>query len=140
MRGLRAILLHNRHLAVALVIIALAMKALVPPGYMVAGSSRSLTVLVCADSIGARSAVQVTIPQIGGKQAGGKQTGEHMPCTFAGHGAAALGGADPIQLALALAFTLALGFLAIATPRVIRSRRVLPPPCGPPSSTLLSIA
>jgi hypothetical protein len=119
MRGLRAILLHNRHLAVALVIIALAMKALVPPGYMVAGSSRSLTVLVCADSIGARSAVQVTIPQIGGKQAGG---------------------ADPIQLALALAFTLALGFLAIATPRVIRSRRVLPPPCGPPSSTLLSIA
>ncbi len=136
MRGLRAFLLHNRHLAVLLVALALAMKALVPAGYMVGGSSRALTILVCADSTGARSAVQVTVPQ-GAKETAAK---DHKSCTFAGHGAALLGGADPVQLALALAFVLALGFLAIAMPRLAPSRRVLPPPCGPPSEIATSIA
>lgn len=136
MRGLRAFLLHNRRLAMLLVTLALTMKALVPPGYMVGTSSRSLTILVCADSSGARSAVQVTIPQ-GSKDAASK---DHKPCTFAGHGSPALAGADPIQLALALAFVLALGFLAIALPRLAPSRSILPPPCGPPSDIATSIA
>ncbi|MFN3456898.1 MAG: hypothetical protein ACK4Z8_04905 [Novosphingobium sp.] len=136
MRGLRAFLLHNRCLAVLLVMAALAMKALLPPGYMVGTSSRALTILVCADSTGARSAVQVTIPQ-GAKETTAK---DHKPCTFAGHSAAALGGGDPIQLALALAFVLVLGFLAIAVPRLAPSRRFLPPPCGPPSDIATSIA
>ncbi|QOV94456.1 hypothetical protein [Novosphingobium sp. ES2-1] len=136
MRGLRAFLLHNRHLAVLLVALALAMKALVPAGYMVGGTSRAITILVCADSTGAHSAVQVTIPQ-GAKETAAK---DHKPCTFAGHGAALLGGADPTQLAVALAFVLALGFLAIAVPRLAPSRRILPPPCGPPSEIATSIA
>ncbi|MBF9150472.1 hypothetical protein [Novosphingobium jiangmenense] len=136
MRGLRAFLLHNRRLAVLLVMLALAMKALVPPGYMVGTSSRALTILVCADSTGARSAVQVTIPQ-GSKETAAK---DHKPCTFAGHGAAALGGADPIQLALALAFVLALGFLAVEAPHLAAARRILPPPCGPPHEIATSIA
>lgn len=123
MRGLRAFLLHNRHLAVLLVALALAMKALVPAGYMVGGTSRAITILVCADSTGAHSAVQVTIPQ-GAKETAAK---DHKPCTFAGHGAALLGGADPIQL-------------AIAVPRLAPSRRILPPPCGPPSEIATSIA
>ena len=136
MRGLRAFLLHHRRLAVLLVVLALAMKTLVPPGYMVGSSSRALTILVCADSTGARSAVQVTIPQ-GSKDLASK---DHKPCTFAGHGSPALGGADPIQLALALAFVLALGFLAIKAPRLVAAHRILPPPCGPPSDIATSIA
>lgn len=136
MRGLREFLLHNRCLAMLLVTLALAMKALVPPGYMVSNSSRALTILVCADSSGSRSAVQVTIPQ-GAKETTAK---DHKPCTFAGHSADALGGADPIQLTLALAFVLALGFLAIAVPRLAPSRRILPPPCGPPTDIANSIA
>ncbi|MGV3513337.1 MAG: hypothetical protein ACO1OX_15150 [Novosphingobium sp.] len=129
-------MLSNRRLAVLLVMAALAMKALVPAGYMVGGSSRALTILVCADSTGARSAVQVTIPQ-GAKDSAAK---DHKPCTFAGHGGAVLAGADPIQLALAIAFVLALGFLAIAAPRLAPARCILPPPCGPPSEPAISKA
>lgn len=136
MRGLRVFLLHNRHLAVLLVTAALAMKALLPAGYMVSGTSRALTILVCADSTGARSAMQVTIPQ-GTKGSAAK---DHKPCTFAGHGAAALAGADPIQLALAIAFVLALGFLPIPAPRLAPARCILPPPCGPPSERAISKA
>lgn len=136
MRHWRAIMLHNRHLAMLLVLLALAMKALVPAGYMVGSSTRALTVLICADSTGQRTAVKITIPQGPDKTA----AKDHKPCTFAGHGAAALAAADPVQLALALAFVLALGFLATEAPSLASTRRILPPPCGPPSETDLSIA
>lgn len=137
MRGLRTFLLHNRGLAVLLVVLALAMKALVPAGYMVGTSSRSLTILVCADGSGTLSAVKVNLPQDRDQSAAAK---DHKPCTFSGHGAASLGGADPIQLALALAFVLALGFRSLPPRRVKPTRHVLPPSCGPPLRKPLSIA
>lgn len=133
MGGLRTSLKLNWSLALALVFLAMVMRALVPAGFMVESSARSLTVLVCADSTGARSAIAVSIPQSGSKSPALAKA--HETCAFSSLGFAALAAADPLQLALALAFILALGFAAsiIFTPR--RQLRMLPPPRGPPAGS-----
>ena len=132
MGELRAFLIGHRRLAVIVVAFALLMKALLPAGYMVgpAQGQKVLTVLVCADASGDHLSRQVSLP------ASGKKDGNppsHDVCPFAGHAFAALGGADPIQIALAMLFVLALGFAPVPLPRLVRARHVLPPPCGPPA-------
>lgn len=131
MGGLRTSLKRNHRLAILLVALALAMKALVPAGFMVEGSARSLTVLVCADSTGARSSVEISIPQSGTKSPALAKA--HETCAFSTLGFAALAATDPLQLTLALAFIFALGFLPRVAIAPRKARRVLPPPCGPPT-------
>ncbi|MBB4613172.1 hypothetical protein [Novosphingobium taihuense] len=130
MGGLRTSLTLHYRLAILLVALALGMKALVPAGFMVEGSARSLTVLVCADSTGARSSVEITIPQSGTKVPALAKA--HESCAFSTLGFAALAATDPVQLAIALVFILALGILARVTIAPRERRRLLPPPCGPP--------
>ena len=130
MRGLRAILLRHRALAMALVALALALRALVPAGYMPGRSaSSSFTVLVCADATGSATPITVKVAREGAP-ADAKAT---ESCAFAGLGMAALSAADPVLLAVALAFIIALGFGAVAIPALRRAPRILPPPCGPPA-------
>lgn len=131
MGGLRTSLLQSRSLAMALVLLALCMKALVPAGFMIEANTTSLTVLVCADSVGAQSAMQIAIPHTSKKD--GAPTKSHEACAFSVLGLASTSAVSPIELALALAFILLLGI--IATPRVhpVALRRLLPPPCGPPA-------
>lgn len=131
MGGLRTSLRLKYRLALLLVALAVAMKALVPAGFMVEASAKSLTVLVCADSTGARSAIEITVPQSGSKAPAMAKA--HESCAFTALGFAALSATDPLQLALALAFILALGFTAhgVIAPRKVH--RMLPPPCGPPA-------
>lgn len=133
MGGLRTSLKFNHRLAILLVALALAMKALVPAGFMVERSARSLTVLVCADSTGARSSVEITIPQSGTKSPALAKG--HETCAFSTLGFAALAATDPMQLALALACILALGLLPRVATAQRKARRVLPPPCGPPTGS-----
>lgn len=134
MASLRALLLRHRAVAAALVALALCMKALVPAGYMVAPQARTFTLLVCADSLGERTATQVSIPARDdihqGKDASAKA---RETCPFAGHAFPALGGADPILLALAIAFVLALGFASIPAPTIRRVAHLQPPLRGPPA-------
>lgn len=132
MGELRAFLIEHRRLAAIVVAFALLMKALLPAGYMVgqAQGQKVLTILVCADASGDHLSRQVSLP------ASGKKDGNppsHDVCPFAGHAFPALGGADPIQIALAIVFALALGFAPVPLPRLARARHVLPPPCGPPA-------
>lgn len=131
MRSLRAFSLAHRHLAALLLAAALAMKALVPAGYMVEGGPRVLTVSICADSIGERVVHQVVIPAKGGGEAERQAKGE---CAFSSLNAAALGGADLALLALALAFILALGFAPVTRPRPGGALRLRPPLRGPPAA------
>ena len=132
MGELHAFLIGHRRLAAIVVAFALLMKALLPAGYMVgqAQGQKALTILVCADASGDHLSRQVSLP------ASGKKDGNppsHDACPFAGHAFAALGGADPIQIALAMLFVLALGFAPVPLPRLARARHVLPSPCGPPA-------
>jgi len=128
MHRLRAFFLDHRRLAALLVALALVMKALVPSGYMLGGDTRVLTVQICADSLGHMVTKQITVGQ---KSKDGQKA--DAPCAFAAHGHAMMGGADPIQLALALLFVLALGF----APLVPVARRAMayqrPPLRGPPA-------
>lgn len=130
MTGLRAILLQKHRLALTLLALALCMKALVPAGYMVETRATSLTILVCADSIGARSAIVVAVPPADGKH--GTAAKSHEACPFSVLTHASVGGADPVQLALALALILLVGVLATRRLRLAPVHRVLPPQCGPP--------
>lgn len=128
MGTLRQILMRRRALAALLIAAALAMKALVPAGFMPEVSARSFTVLVCADATGDSRAREVTVP---GKPAKpGAQA--HEACPFGGLGQAAMGGADPLLLALAIGFILAMGVRAAPVLRLKRRRHAQPPACGPP--------
>lgn len=129
MKTLRAFFLRHRHMAAVLVMAALCMKALVPAGYMLGEGKRVLTVEICADSIGQRIVKQITVPQSGHDTQKDKAD---SPCHFTALGHAALGGADPVQLALALVFIMAMGFVAVPRPAPRRVSYLRPPLRGPP--------
>lgn len=133
MTRLRALLLHYRLMAFAVIALALVMKAVVPAGYMVGSDSRVLTVRICDETQLAQAAHdrQIAIP-MKGEPAGKHAKGEGM-CAFSALSFASLGGADPIQLALALLFILAAGFAATVQPAPRRSAHLRPPLRGPPA-------
>lgn len=129
--------LRDRHrLAVLLVALALAMKALVPAGMMLgtAPGATVLTVLVCADSQGGSYEKQIVIPHSGKAQGTGESGKKAETCPWSGLGSASLAGADATLLALALAFVLALGFRDPAAPLLRAHRHLRPPLRGPPAT------
>ncbi|MFN3864974.1 MAG: DUF2946 family protein [Erythrobacter sp.] len=135
MSSLRAFSRRYAQFTLVLVVLILAVKALVPAGYMVSRSGgRFLTVTICADASGTPKQMQIAIPDR--NDAGsdhGKAADKGQPCAFSGLGHAALGGTDPLLLAAALAFILLIGF----APRPALPARdtpfVRPPLRGPPS-------
>ncbi|MFV0644209.1 MAG: hypothetical protein ACK5NN_06865, partial [Sphingomonadaceae bacterium] len=106
---MRALILDHRWFAIALLVLALSMKALIPAGYMTSGSGTTLTVTICSDGIGALKTVDIAIPMKDGSDDGSsdhaKKDGH---CAFSGLTHAATGGADTVLLALAFAFILIL--------------------------------
>lgn len=132
MGAMRHFLLIQHRIAFVVIVMALAMKALVPAGFMVETRGHILTIAICADA--SRDHVvsrQIIIP---GKPANGQsaqgKSGE--ACPFSALSIAGLSGADPALLAAALAFILLLGILPVATPRLVWARRIRPPLRAPP--------
>lgn len=111
-----------------LVALALCMKALIPAGYMLGGESRTITVQICADSLGHQITKQIGV----GSMDHGKSKAD-TPCAFTALTHGALGGADPIQLALALLFILTLGFAPLLPAAPQRAHYLRPPLRGPPA-------
>lgn len=132
MGTLRLFLRDHRRFAALLVALALAMKALVPAGYMVGGGARVITISICADSMENRYEKRIVVPQ------NDKSTGEHakdgQACPFSALAMASLAGADPDLLALALTFILALGFATAPPLRLGAALRLRPPSQGPPAT------
>lgn len=135
MIALRAFLLRHSTLALGLVALALAMKALLPAGYMPGGDTRSFTIQLCSEGIDGRHDLvrQITVPASDAveKAAAGHAKAQGT-CPFGALGHALLGGADPVLLAAALAFILALGFAPVAVPAPRRRAHAWPPLRGPP--------
>jgi hypothetical protein len=131
--GLRAFLRDHRTLALLLIAAALVMKALVPAGFMVGTQAKTITVEICADTVGAQLSRTIAIP-FAGKSDGG--SGEHgktdLPCAFGALAMATLGGADAVLLAAALAFVLALGFAVVRIAPAATPARLRPPLRAPP--------
>lgn len=139
MLPLRIFLRSHRHMAALILALALALRALVPAGYMVgspaASGTRFLTIEICADVLGQRVTRQIAIGQsapTGDHQPAANQRGDH-PCAFSTLTMAALAGADVVLLAAALAFVLALGFAPVASPARPGTPRLRPPLRGPPA-------
>ena len=132
MHRFRALFLHNRRLAVLLVALALCMKAFVPAGYMLDGHASVLTVHICGDSLAQPVTRLLTIPTSGHGDDSQKSHAD-SPCQFSGLGHAMLGGGDSLQLLIALAFILAVGFAPIAASAFERFHHLRPPLRGPPA-------
>jgi len=130
MHGFRAFFLSHRRLAALLIALALCMKALIPAGYMLGGDARTITVQICADSLGHVITKQIAV---GHKDHGSDKAKADSPCAFTALGHGMLGGADPIQLALALLFILTLAFAPLLRARARRIAYLRPPLRGPPA-------
>jgi hypothetical protein len=134
-RLLRNLIYARRLLAIALLAMALCVKALVPSGYMVSASGKTITVGLCTDGIGAAKSMTITIPMDPSAPGNPTHKGKaDSPCAFSAVSMAATGGADAPLLALALAFVLALGIFADPAPARAAAFRILPPSQGPPVS------
>lgn len=133
MQRMRAFIRSNRHLAVALLLLTLCVKAAIPAGFMVSASpDRVVTISICADASGGLRQMQMVIP---GKDQGDSHSGDAKmdgQCAFSSLTHATLGGADAFLLALAVAFILALGFLPTAQLHIAQLAYLRPPLRGPP--------
>lgn len=133
MAGLRTLLRANRGWALGLLALALAMKALVPAGFMPAIGGGPLSVVIC-DGQGPETAKHIALatPGKAAPQPGAKADGV---CPFAGLGSQALGGTDPLLAAVLLLFILATGLVPANVPPVRRAVYLRPPLRGPPACT-----
>jgi hypothetical protein len=130
---IRSFFLRYRALAFALIAFALALKAIVPAGYMVGSESKVLTIRICED---AKLSVQsqkrdIAIPMEQSPLA--KHGKSDSTCSFTSLSLDSLGGADPVLLVLALLFIVAAGFAALALPATRRADHLRPPLRGPPA-------
>lgn len=131
MQSLRTLIHARRRIALLLVVMALAMKAVMPAGYMVQAGPKMLTVTICTGDSLHTAQIAIPMKHTPGKDGQGKEGGQ---CAFSSLSMAAMGGADAPLLALALAFILLLGF--VPTPRLPlrRVQYLLPPLRGPPAT------
>lgn len=134
MRVLRTWFGEHRNLTIMLVALALAMKALVPGGYMLKADALVLTVEICSDSSTGHLTKQIVIPT-DGKSHGGQADHPKADgtCPFSSLAMGAVSGADTMLLLVALAFILLLGFLPLAPSLRDRSSYLRPPLRGPPA-------
>jgi hypothetical protein len=135
MSSLRAISHRYVQLTLVLVVLAMAVKALVPAGYMISpAGERFLTVTICADASGTPKQMRIAIPdknETGGEHS--EAADKSQSCAFSGLGHSALAGADPVLLAAALVFILLVGFTPLRAPPARDNAFLRPPPRGPPS-------
>jgi len=128
MNRLRHIIRDHRLLACLLFAAALAMRVLVPAGFMPVASG-GLAVEFCSGS--GPVTMVMEFPGVPGKA-------EHKadsPCAFGALAAPGLAGADPIQLAIALALIALVALFWAAPVPVHRATHLRPPPQGPPLRT-----
>jgi len=135
MGAVRTFLRDHRALAMAIIAIALCMKALVPAGYMFGGGSGGmlLSVQLCSEGGGPQS-ITIAVPGTGGDEKGQSGHNGHgdPPCPYSALSMAADTGADAPMLAAALLFIIAIGFAPIVAVHLQRLPRLRPPLRGPP--------
>ncbi|MEG3146479.1 DUF2946 family protein [Sphingomonas sp. RT2P30] len=132
MRGMRHLFRRHARLAWLMVTLALAMKVLVPAGFMPVFGAKGVAIVICSGS----GPMTATMAMPGMATPGGDHDapGKHeAPCAFAGLAAPGLGGADIIQLAIALAAIVAFGVLFTPIARRPIWAFLRPPLRGPPA-------
>ena len=131
MNRLRSLVCNHRLFAGWIVVAAMAMRILVPVGFMPTESGHAMTMELCPGYAAMAMATPAPAHHTpDGRH--GKDGKSEAPCAFSGLSAPAVRGADFPILLLALTFLMGLGVLSDA-PVVVRSCvRLRPPPRGPP--------
>lgn len=135
MSSLRAMTLSYARLTLVLMTLALTVKALIPTGYMVSpAGGRSLIVTICADASSTPKQVRIDISDRVKTGSDHSETADKaQPCAFSGLGQVALGAANSLLLATALAFILLVGLAPLRSPPAPDIPFLRPPLRGPPS-------
>ena len=133
---------HGHGLVAALVVLAaLLMRGLMPSGTMVSHTAGGVQISFCSgttpvaldgQAIAAIRQLEAIVAQNDSGQEPAQGAAKVCPYAVLAH--ATLPGADPVLLAAALAFILALGFALPAAPRLRRPSFLKPPLRGPPAS------
>ena len=133
MHRLRNLVRANRPFACAVLVLALMMKVVMPAGYMPTVSSGQIVVSICSGT-GPMTMV-MTIPGLDHEKSegDGHRGKTEQPCAFSGLTAPSLAAADPVLLAAAILFVLALGMRPLVLPVSTAPPYLRPPLRGPPA-------
>ncbi|WP_426282234.1 DUF2946 family protein [Sphingomonas sp. NFX23] len=136
MAALRRLLLDHRQLAAWVLACALAMKILVPAGFMPVVSGGRVTIEICGGTVPVQTvmAPMMAMAMPGMAHHSGKSDHQEreMPCAFSGLTAPSLAAVDPVLLAIAIAFIVGL-VRHVRTAVSIAAQPYLRPPLrGPP--------
>lgn len=132
MSGLRQILMRRHWLALWLVGLALALKMVVPGGYMVRQQGTVLSIAICGDASATHLVRQIVVPQREAPQDAQSQHVKSAACPYSVLGMAGAAGADPLLLEQSLAFIIAVGLAPLAAPEPAPHAYLRPPLRGPP--------
>ncbi len=132
MQPLRLLVTAQRGWFVALLACALAVRLLVPTGFMPVVAEGVVTFQPCPGVMPADPMPAMNGHAMKDMAHHGEEPRVEMPCSFAGMGAAALGSAPPLLLAAAIAFVF-LGVLRLSARRVAEPPRLRPPLRAPPA-------
>ncbi|RUN75195.1 DUF2946 domain-containing protein [Sphingomonas sp. TF3] len=136
MHRLRAHIQQHRALAAWLLAFALLLKVVVPSGYMLDTSNGVIRIAICS-GMGPVKTMAMAMPGMADSASQKHhKDGEKadQPCAFAGLNAHSVAATDPILLALAIAFVMALGSRRIAPPLIGLRLHLRPPLRGPPAT------
>jgi len=136
----RSLVILRRGWFAAFLACALAVRLLVPTGFMPVMVDGAVTLQLCAGVMPAEP-VHAMPGMVGAAHDAGHHPADHgsdepraeMPCSFAGVGAATLGSAPPLLLAASLAFVF-LAVLRLTAPLLAPRPRLRPPLRAPPLS------
>lgn len=130
MHSLRRLVRSNRLIAATFLVLALLVKLVVPVGFMPVVDNGRIVISICSGS----GPMALSIPDLGhGPSDGHGDLGRsEQPCVFAGLSTASLAAADPVVLAAAILFILALGLLPARTLVATAPAYLRPPTRGPP--------
>lgn len=131
-------LLAQRPFAILICAAVLALKLIVPTGYMIDAGPGRFAIVVCPGltpslpmtTMHGMEGMHGDMPDHGKSNDHGKT---QMPCAFAGVSAAMLGVIDPILFVAFIAFLIAIGFRRWRVPAPPRARYLRPPLRGPPT-------
>lgn len=131
MRLIRHLLQTRSTWFAVLFMLALAMKALVPNGYMVSADSQTITIKICNGLGDAEQTIDIPMnTNTNDHDSGSNMTSE--ACSSSSVSQSTMTTIDPVQLSLALSFIMLIGLVVQTAILSGRSPRLRPPLRGPP--------
>ena len=136
MQALRRLVLAHTQLTALICVAALALRILIPTGYMISVNHGRIAVTLCSGVAQQQPSTAMDMPDMDHTMSEHGKSKEHgkaeMPCAFSSLSAQVLGAIDPTLLVAALAFVVALALYGLS-PTIICSAPYLRPHLrGPP--------